>query len=221
MPNKVAIIPHLDDMTAECRDVGACNTVWVAERDGRRLLFGANTDVIGVRESFYQNVPDPDAVFHGRPALVIGGGGAARSAVYALQKWMQVTEIYLVNRDGGEVDAVVDECTARGFGHRLRHIRTVEEAEAVPAPGAIVACVPDFPPVTDGEMLARDIVAVMLGKKSKGAMLEMCYNPTPYTELAAIAQREGWQVILGTEAMIWQGIAQVSPRPGIHDGREV
>ena len=63
--------------------------------------------------------------------------------------------------------------------------------------------------MTEGEKLARDIVRVMLGKEKKGAMLEMCYNPTPYTQLAAIAENEGWQVILGTEAMIWQGIAQV------------
>lgn len=27
-------------------------------------------------------------------------------------------------------------------------------------------------------------------------------------ELGSIAQREGWQVILGTEAMIWQGLEQ-------------
>ncbi|KLU88495.1 quinate dehydrogenase [Magnaporthiopsis poae ATCC 64411] len=107
MPHKVSIIRHLDELTEECRDVGACNTLFLRSdpATGRRLLCGANTDVIGVRESFYQNVPDPDA--------------------------------------------------------------------------------PD-----------------------KGAMLEMCYNPTPYTELAAIAEQAGWQVILGTEALIWQGIAQ-------------
>ncbi|POR35505.1 Quinate dehydrogenase, partial [Tolypocladium paradoxum] len=73
MPNKVAILPHLDDMTDECRDVGACNTLFLKERDGRRLLCGANTDVIGIRDSFRRNVADPAAAYHGRPALVIGG----------------------------------------------------------------------------------------------------------------------------------------------------
>ena len=64
--------------------MGACNTIF---RRGEKFI-GTNTDVIGVRESFYQNVEKPDEVFLGRPGMVIGGGGAARSAVYALVKFI-------------------------------------------------------------------------------------------------------------------------------------
>ncbi|WYZ43770.1 hypothetical protein EsH8_VII_000206 [Colletotrichum jinshuiense] len=208
MPNKVAIIPYLDELTDECRDVGACNTLFIRERDGRRIFCGTNTDVIGVRESFVQNVADADAVYHNRPALVIGGGGAARSAVYALRKWMKATDIYLVNRDKGEVDAVIAECSARGFGDGLYHVSTVDEARVADAPGAIVACVPNFPPVTQEEIVAREIIVEFLNKDRKGAILEMCYNPTPFTEIGALAEEAGWQVILGTEAMIYQGLEQ-------------
>ncbi|KAI1314028.1 quinate dehydrogenase [Xylaria venustula] len=211
MPNKVAIMEHLDEMTEECREVGACNTIYFRpseDKDGRRKLFGTNTDVVGVRESFYQNISNPDAVFHGKPAMVVGGGGAARSAVYALWKWMRATQIYLVNRDQAEVDAVIAECKAKGYGDSLVHVATVEQAQALEAPGAIVACVPDFPPKTPEEKTARAVIETILKKERKGAILEMCYNPTPYTELGAIAEREGWQVILGTEAMIWQGFEQ-------------
>ncbi|KAI3340114.1 quinate dehydrogenase [Ustulina deusta] len=212
MPNKVAIMQHLDSMTEECREVGACNTIYFGPADddagGRRRLHGTNTDVVGVRESFYQNIGDPDGVFHDRPAMVIGGGGAARSAVYALWKWMRATRIYLVNRDRAEVDAVVRECRAKGYGDSLVHVATAEEAAALEAPGAIVACVPDFAPETPQEKTARAVVETFLKKERKGAILEMCYNPTPYTELGAMAGREGWRVILGTEAMIWQGFEQ-------------
>ncbi|OHF04635.1 quinate dehydrogenase [Colletotrichum orchidophilum] len=208
MPNKVTIIPHLDELTDECRDVGACNTLFIRERDGKRIYCGTNTDVIGVRESFVQNVTDPDAVYHNKPALVIGGGGAARSAVYALRKWMKATEIYLVNRDKSEVDAVIEECLARGYGDNMYHVSTVEEARDLEAPGAIVACVPDFPPKTPEEIVAREIIVEFLSKDRKGAILEMCYNPTPYTEIGALAEDAGWQVILGTEAMIYQGLEQ-------------
>ncbi|KAI0440801.1 NAD(P)-binding protein [Xylaria telfairii] len=210
MPNKVAIMEHLDEMSEECRDVGACNTIYFRpqEAGGRRRLYGTNTDVIGVRESFYQNIADPDAAFHDRPAMVIGGGGAARSAVYALCKWMRATKVYLVNRDGAEVDAVMRECDAKGYGDSLVHVATVEQAEALEAPGAVVSCVPDFPPWTPEERTARAVIETFFKKERKGAVLEMCYNPTPYTELGAIAQREGWKVILGTEAMIWQGFEQ-------------
>ncbi|KZZ94292.1 Quinate dehydrogenase [Moelleriella libera RCEF 2490] len=197
MPNKMAILPFLDEMTPECREVGACNTVFLRERDGKRILCGTNTDVIGIRDSFQRNVPEPSSTYHNRPALVIGGGGAARSAVYALRKWMHVTDIYLVNRDQGEVDAIMAECALRGYGHAIRHIATVEEAHA-----------------TEAELRARQVTEVLLakgegeGEHKKGAMLDMCYNPTPFTKLGALAERLGWQVILGTEALIWQGLEQ-------------
>jgi len=209
MPHKVSIIQHLDELTDECRDVGACNTIFFrTSADGRRIFCGTNTDVIGVRDSFLRNVDGPAAVFENRPALVIGGGGAARSAVYALRKWLKATDIYLVNRDQSEVDAVISECTQRGYGQGLRHVRTVEEATMLDSPGAIVACVPDFAPETEAEKLARAVVETFFKKERKGAMLEMCYNPTPFTQLGAIAESHGWQVILGTEALIYQGIEQ-------------
>lgn len=211
MPHKVAIMQHLDELTDECRDIGACNTIFIRDLpDGRRLFCGTNTDVVGTREAFLQNVSHPAAVFEGRPGLVVGGGGAARSAVYALRKWLKATDIYLVNRDKAEVDSIMAQCAERGYGGGLVHVETAEQAEALEGPGAVVACVPDFPPRTEAERLARRITRTMLRKEHKGAMLEMCYNPSPYTELGALAEAEGWQVILGTEALVWQGIEQVS-----------
>jgi quinate dehydrogenase len=209
MPHKISIIPHLDFLTPECRDVGACNTIFLRNdpQTGHRLLCGTNTDVIGVRESFLQNTSP--TVFENHPGMVIGGGGAARSAVYALRTWLKATTIYIVNRDKEEVDAVIAECNERGFGAGVVHVESVEQAETLEAPGAIVGCVPDFAPKTKEEKLARQIIEVMLGKARKGAMLEMCYNPSPYTELGMLAEKERWQVILGTEALIWQGIEQV------------
>jgi quinate dehydrogenase len=210
MPHKLAILPYLDDLTEEGREVGACNTIFVRTNpDGSRRYIGTNTDVVGIRLAFYQNIADPDTVFHDRPGLVIGGGGAARSAVYALRKWMRASPVYLVNRDADEVAAVIAECRARGYGDGLVHVSSVAEAEKLDGPGAIVACVPDLPPQTPAEKMARAVVECFLGKPHKGAILEMCYHPSPWTALGALAENEGWQVILGTEAMIWQGIEQV------------
>jgi quinate dehydrogenase len=97
MPHKVAILKHLDGLTPEGRDVGAVNTLFLREdpATGKRLFMGTNTDVIGIRESFLRNAA-PES-FQNRPALVIGGGGAARSAVYALKTWLNVGTIYLVS----------------------------------------------------------------------------------------------------------------------------
>jgi quinate dehydrogenase len=155
-----------------------------------------------------QNVSDPSSLISGRPGLVIGGGGAARSAVYALRRWLGVTDIYLVNRDRAEVEAVVADCEAGGYGSGLIHVTSLDQAKALECPGAIVACVPDIPPKTAEEILVRGMVETFLQNDRKGAMLEMCYNPSPYTELGALAEKLGWQVILGTEALIYQGLEQ-------------
>lgn len=48
----------------------------------------------------------------------------------------------------------------------------------------------------------------MLKRAHKGALLEMCYHPTFFTEIGALAETAGWQVILGTEAVIYQGLEQ-------------
>jgi quinate dehydrogenase len=179
MPHKVAILQHLDKITPEGESVGAVNTLFLREdpETGKRVFWGTNTDVIGVRDSFVYNVDDPDTCYHGRPAIVVGGGGAARSAVYALRTWMKASKIYLVNRDRNEVQAVIDECKARGYGDSLVDVSTVEQAEQLEGVGAIVACVPDFAPKTAEEKEARAVLECFLNKPHKGAVLEMCYHP--------------------------------------------
>ncbi|USP78922.1 uncharacterized protein yc1106_06196 [Curvularia clavata] len=208
MPHKVAILPHLDGLTEEGRDVGAVNTLFIQEdpSTGKRRYMGTNTDVIGIRDAFAYNVDA--SKYENRPALVIGGGGAARSAVYALRKWMKASAIYLVNRDASEVEAVISECKARGYGGSLIHVSTLSQAESLPGVGAIVSCVPNFPPVTPAEIEARSVLTCFLQKPHKGALLEMCYHPTTWTEIADIGQQEGWQIVLGTEALIYQGLEQ-------------
>ncbi|KAI9735844.1 MAG: hypothetical protein M1834_001309 [Cirrosporium novae-zelandiae] len=213
MPHKVSIIPRLDELTTEGRDVGACNTIFIRDgKNGERLLVGTNTDCIGIREAIRQNVsPEKLDLCEGNPGMVIGGGGTCRAAVYALKKYFGCSPVYLVNRDRTEVDIVIAGCKEAGFGHDLIHVSTVDQAESLSGPGIIVSAIPNYPPKSAEEKMARLVVETMLGKgeaEDKGALLEMCYNPTPNTEIAAISKANGWQVIPGLEAMIWQGLEQ-------------
>ena len=121
---------------------------------------------------------------------------------------MKATKIYLVNRDRKEVQAVIDECTSKGYGDGLIDVSTVEQAEQLENVGAIVACVPNVPVRTPEEIEARRVLECCLNKPHKGALLEMCYHPSPWTEITALGETAGWQIILGTEAMIYQGLEQ-------------
>ncbi|MFN7902508.1 MAG: shikimate dehydrogenase [Holosporales bacterium] len=81
IPHKEAIIPFLDDVTAEVAQVGACNTVVIKNKK----LFGHNTDVLGYWRGLNEQCP---SILERKDSLVaiIGAGGAAKAVVAALKK---------------------------------------------------------------------------------------------------------------------------------------
>jgi len=214
MPFKVAVIPHLDELTDEGRSIGAVNTIIIKTgSDGSKKYCGTNTDCLGIRDAFFTNVKGTP--YRGKPGLVVGGGGTCRAAVYSLQRFMGCSPIYVINRDSTEVEAVMQECQARGVGDNLIHVSTTEQARSLPPPAAIVSAVPDFTPVTENEQRVREILSIFLGGTEHGALLEMCYHPSPNTEISQLALSSGWQVIGGIEAMIGQGMAQARLWTGV------
>ncbi|GAA6054847.1 hypothetical protein JCM3770_004103 [Rhodotorula araucariae] len=212
MPHKVAICQHLDELTEDGRNIGACNTVIIRKGpNGERKLVGHNTDSVGVRESLLH--ADDSHVKSGkiRPGAVLGAGGACRAAVYALTQWLNCSPIYVVNRDDDEVERFISDfakASTDTFRPELVHVKTVEQAEALAAPAYIVSAVPAFPPTTPEEKQARAVSEVLFSKPEKGVVLEMAYHPEIWTELAQIAKDAGWKVVTGEQAMIWQGIEQ-------------
>ena len=73
IPHKQAIIPLLDEISPEAREIGAVNVIRI--RDGR--LKGFNSDIIGFMDSLR-----PLLRPHHRRAVVLGSGGASK-AVWA------------------------------------------------------------------------------------------------------------------------------------------
>ncbi|KNG89721.1 putative quinate dehydrogenase [Aspergillus nomiae NRRL 13137] len=216
MPLKVCSMDLVDAVTDEARSIGAINTVFIRRDDnGCPRLIGTNTDCIGVKESFLQNIDRMDLAFGStQPGLVIGGGGACRSAVYALNFFLGVKTIYLVNRLKEEVDDIIDSFRrVPGFTAELRFVDTVEFAGELSRPYLVVGTIPDREPKTEAEILTKRIVETLMGceagpRKNQGVVLEMCYHPRVQTSFYQLAERNGWRVIPGTEAMIWQGVAQ-------------
>ena len=212
MPHKVAFARHVDDMTDEARAIGAINTIVLRRgTNGPVRYIGTNTDCIGVREAFLKNVPGIRAQSDDRPALILGAGGACRAAVYTLRRWMGSSRIYLVNRLKSEVQAVIAHFESTpGFVGELVHVETTEQAAELETPVLVIGCVPDLPPTERAEILARDIALMFLRRPEKGHVLEMAYHPRPNTTFYSLAQENEWNVLPGTEPMIYQGIAQQS-----------
>lgn len=75
MPHKQAVIPMLDGISPEAREIGAVNVV--VNEDGR--LLGANTDGAG-----FVRYLDRDLSIKPKNATILGAGGSARAIAYAL-----------------------------------------------------------------------------------------------------------------------------------------
>jgi quinate dehydrogenase len=209
MPYKAAMMSSIDELTEEGHAIGAINTVFLRRaEDGTTRYIGTNTDCIGIREAFIQSFSGIHSQSNGKPALVVGGGGACRAAIFTLSKWLKSSKIYLVNRLEEEVSAIIQSFKNTGSVAELVWVSSVEQAERCESPLLVVGTVPDFEPKTPGEILARQIVNTFLAKEKKGYVLEMCYHPKPTTEFFDLCERAGWNVLYGTESMIWQGVAQ-------------
>ncbi|GIH97290.1 shikimate dehydrogenase [Planobispora siamensis] len=75
-PCKQAVIPHLDELSADAATLGAVNTVVF---DGDRAV-GHNTDWTGFAESFARGLPDAPT----RRVVQLGAGGAGAAVAHAL-----------------------------------------------------------------------------------------------------------------------------------------
>lgn len=78
MPHKVAVIEHLDWIEESAREIGAVNTIVVEEEQ----LRGYNTDAAGLMMPLRER----GLSLRDARCAVIGAGGAARSALWALQQ---------------------------------------------------------------------------------------------------------------------------------------
>jgi 3-dehydroquinate dehydratase/shikimate dehydrogenase len=75
-PHKETIVRHLKECDALAAEIGAVNTVVVRQNGS---LYGCNTDYVGVLRSLEKKMR-----LRGSRVLILGAGGAARAAAFAL-----------------------------------------------------------------------------------------------------------------------------------------
>ncbi|MBP89778.1 MAG: shikimate dehydrogenase [Planctomycetaceae bacterium] len=98
IPHKVAVIPHLDELSEAAELMGAVNCI---NREDDNLI-GENTDGKGFVQSL-REVTDPE----GKKVVILGAGGAARAIAVELGL-SKVAEIIVVNRSRERGEELVD-----------------------------------------------------------------------------------------------------------------
>lgn len=81
LPYKEQIIPYLDSLDDDAKEIGAVNVVkFIHSKEGLKLK-GYNSDVIGFTNSIKSLLTEQH-----KSALVLGTGGAAKAVAYSLKK---------------------------------------------------------------------------------------------------------------------------------------
>jgi shikimate dehydrogenase len=102
IPYKQQIIPYLNSLSEEAREIGAVNCVKIMA-DGE--LKGYNTDVDGVRLTLDKLIGSADV----GGALVLGSGGASQAVKYVLKE--RNIPYLIVSRDRAKGDITYAELT--------------------------------------------------------------------------------------------------------------
>jgi pentafunctional AROM polypeptide len=188
IPHKLSIIPHLTSLSPEATLIRAVNTI-LPTGDGS--LIGHNTDWVGIQ-----------TVLHGAGstgegnALVIGAGGTARAAIYALHK-MGFATIFIVNRSAEKVAGIENEFPPE---FNVVPITSIEQARFQIVTAA-VGTIPGDNPIPNQ---LEEVIKEFFGKnKDDGVLVEMAYKPSR-TPLMALAEEVGWKTVSGLEPLTAQ-----------------
>jgi 3-dehydroquinate dehydratase/shikimate dehydrogenase len=187
-------------LTEEAAATGVVNTV-VAEAHG--LLVGHNTDVAGVRVALERaGVPSGG----GRPAVVLGTGGAARGGAYALaQMGFRVTML------GRSLEPAREFAKKHGIPLGSLTARTVVDL----TPAVVV----NATPVGSIDHDPEERLLPGWTPTTSTVVLDMVYQPF-LTRLLLDAKEAGAQVVPGVEMFVGQAQAQVKLFTGatVEDG---
>jgi len=205
MPYKNTIMQHLDRIDELASTIGACNIVYRDSDDPRRLV-GSNTDWRGIKGCLLEKGDEanrPSDSNTGRPALIIGAGGASRAAAYALNMNLHCSTIYVLNREDGEVADLILDTRKMSPAPTIIHIKSIGQAKTLPPPYYVVGTVPDLEPKTEAELTVAAIMEHFLSRDAKGVLLDMCFKPRR-TRMIKLAEKLGWQTVEGTHVIGYQ-----------------
>jgi 3-dehydroquinate dehydratase / shikimate dehydrogenase len=180
IPHKQKIIRYLDVVDPLAKRIGAVNTVWRKAGKWR----GANTDAAGVTGPLSKHLRLPKST-----VLIVGNGGAARGAAFALAD--AGAKIALVGRNADRVRALCKICGAEALGREQlagRHFDAVVHATPLGMYPNVNEC------YFNGD-IPGDVV------------FDMVYNPLE-TALIRHAREQARTVIAGIEMFVEQAVRQ-------------
>jgi shikimate dehydrogenase len=191
IPFKEAILPHMDDVSENARQIGAVNSV----RIDKGRMHGYNTDGIG----FIAPLRKVD--FGGRKILVLGIGGAARAVVWALIQEYPSVQISVCARDPGRITYFVADIMQRYRMTEEVHGMTFDALEPSEGFDLIVNCTPVGGAANSEECPLPESFEF----NNQPTCYDLVYDPA-MTVFLTTARRTGCRVIGGLPMLIRQAV---------------
>ncbi|KAJ4377863.1 hypothetical protein N0V83_000693 [Neocucurbitaria cava] len=245
-PFKIEVISLADSLSQHARAIGAVNTlipVRHLQGDGTipsdlelfqernqagpiQALYGDNTEWIGIRSCVRRGLTPANAVRPTTSGLIIGAGGMARAAVYALLQ-LGVKHIVIFNRTLEKAQNLVahfnrlvlsstatraELSVSRHDFHPAFHIlKSREDAwpDDVRQPTIILSCIP-ADPIDGGPAAQFTLPAQWMKSPTGGVVMEIAYK-TLNTPLMQQVRDEGsrlWAYMDGLDFLPEQAFAQ-------------
>lgn len=182
MPFKEEILPYLDQISIEVRELKAANTI--IQRNGK--LSGYNTDIDGVAYALRH------VSLANKNALIIGAGGASHAAAYYLKK--HHAHLLWLNRTPQHALSLI-----KIFGGSLVDINHIHDLHI----DVIINTTPlgMFPNINNTPLPKYQF-------RSDQIIFDMVYNPSE-TLLLKNAKSHGAVCISGLDMFIGQGLRQI------------
>lgn len=193
IPHKQKVIRYLDIVDPLARRIGAVNTVWKKAGKWR----GTNTDAEAVVVPLARKIRLPKS-----SVLVLGNGGAARGAAYALKE--SGAKVYIAGRNPDRVRLLAKACDAEFL---LREQLTKRKFDAI-----VHATPLGMHPHPEGCFFPDAIPAELV--------FDMVYNPLE-TTLIRRATEQGLAVIPGLQMFLEQAARQYEIWTGANAPRSV
>jgi pentafunctional AROM polypeptide len=222
IPLKLDFMDLIDSVDDAAKTIGAVNTI-VPSRGlgGKTVLSGYNTDwqgmVLSLRNAGAQTT------LSGTPesALVVGGGGTARAALFAL-KSMGYSPLFLVGRNPSKLTSLGASFPSNYDIRILSSEADVKGLVPYQLPSVSIGTIPGDAPIDP--IMEKVLGAVFHCSTSqqsdavtaprKRILLEMAYKPA-VTPLVTLAASAGWAIVPGLEALVGQGVYQFKLWTGI------
>jgi shikimate dehydrogenase len=189
MPHKLAVMPYLDEIDEVAKKIGAVNTI--VNEEGK--LTGYNTDWLGVVTPL-----EKLTTLTNKTVALLGAGGAARAAAYAVTNKGAKLTIY--NRTLNKAQELAKEFYADAY--------SLEEIENIASADIIINTTSVGFEENNRTVLPKKHI------KDKHIVFDIVYGKK--TQLLRDAEEKGAKIILGNEMFFHQGFPQFKLYTG-HD----